>query len=53
LNRKMKRVYKEGVNMLTVKKKEEYRVATKEEVLAALKIINEKNGKVMRILAES
>jgi hypothetical protein len=50
---KLRHKFKEGVNMLTVKKKEEVdTVATKKEVLAALKVINEKYGKALSMLAK-
>lgn len=43
------------VETVTEQKKtnEEYRVATKEEAMAALKVLKEKHGKLLKMLAET
>jgi hypothetical protein len=50
---RIKSFIKEGVNMLTQKKTEEtYTVAKKQDVLAALQVVNKKYGKALSMLAK-
>ena len=50
---KIKRRFKEGVNMLVSKKTQDnHTVATKKEVLAALQVVNENYSKALSMLAK-
>jgi hypothetical protein len=50
---RIKSFIQEGVNMLTQKKTEEtYTVAKKQDVLAALQVVNKKYGKALSMLAK-